>query len=178
MNSLGTAQVFENKLVMQNRNIVLSGSLSEQLSQLTTLPGVPTANMLDFRRGCTKVKFAMLGAIAALYDAEIQPSDRIAIIGIGTDGSRIENLAYFKDYTDFGRTGGRGQLFVGTLPTTPLCEAAIALSLHGPAFYLDTNGDAEQLNQELELTLSDPEIDAVLLFEFAENSMKVSLAAQ
>ncbi len=175
---LGTAEISNAQLVMRNRNRVLSGSPAELLAQLIALPGVPAANMLDFRRGCAKVRFAMLGATAALFDAGIPPSDRIALIGAGTDGSRTENLVYFQDYTEHGRDGGRGQLFVGTLPTTPLCEAAIALSLHGPAFYLDTNGDRGQLNQELELTLADPAIDAVLLFEFAPDTLKVSLVAQ
>ena len=82
----------------------------------------------------------------------------------GTDGCRTENLLYFQDYMEHGRCGGRGQLFVGTLPTTPLCEAAIALGLHGPAYYLDTEGREDLLRRDLHLSLSDPALDGILLF--------------
>ena len=130
MITAGSADITENRIAMRNRNMVLEAeNTAGLLAALTALPGLPAVNLLDFRRGCGKVKAAMLGAIAALYDAGAFPSDRIALIGTGSDGSRTENLAYYQDYTEHGRDGGRGQLFVGTLPTTPLCEAAIALSL-------------------------------------------------
>lgn len=177
MITAGSADITENRIAMRNRNMVLEAeNTAGLLAALTALPGLPAVNLLDFRRGCGKVKAAMLGAIAALYDAGAFPSDRIALIGTGFDGSRTENLAYYQDYTEHGRDGGRGQLFVGTLPTTPLCEAAIALSLHGPAFYLDANGNRGQLEQEVALALASPGTDAVLLFDFSvPGTLQVSL---
>ena len=173
----GMAVVSETRIVMRNRNLVLEADNPAGLiSALTALPGIPAAGLQDFRRGCGKVKAAMLGAIAALYDAGLAPSSRLALIGSGSDGSRTENLAYWQDYTEHGRDGGRGQFFVGTLPTTPLCEAAIALSLHGPAFYLDADGDRGQLEQEVALALTTPGTDAVLLFDFSlPGTLQVSL---
>lgn len=179
MNIAGKAELSGTRLLLKRRSLELRGaSPAELLTELTALPGVPVVHAQDFRRGCLKVKLAMLGAAAALYDAGMEPSDRIVLTGYGTDGSRTENLAYFQDYIEHGRDGGRGQLFVGTLPTTPLCEAAIALGLHGPAFYLDTDGRRETLIRDLKLSLADPGTDALLLFEFESETLQVSAVTE
>ena len=60
----------------QRGKIRLEGSdYHDLLNQLRTLDGIPEANLMDFRRGGEKVKQAILGSIAALYDAKITPAE-------------------------------------------------------------------------------------------------------
>lgn len=80
---------------------------------------------------------------AALLDAGITaPLEQGAILGIGKDGAHRGNLLYWSDYVANGRHDGQGRLFVGTLPSTPVCEAAIIFGIHGTAYYL-TPGENE-----------------------------------
>jgi hypothetical protein len=76
----------------------------------------------------------------ALYDAgmpysEVQKQD-IGIIGTNTDGCLQSNVAFFKDYIEHGRTLGRANLFVNTLPSIPMAEAAIHFKCRGPLVYM------------------------------------------
>lgn len=171
----GSAVLHRFTLSTKTRNIHLEGcDYHDLLKQLRALDGIPEANYMDFRRGGEKVKQAILGSIAALFDAGTAPADTITILGCGSEGSFTENLLYFNDYIEHGRDGGRGQLFVGTLPTTPLCEVAIALNMHGPAFHIDPGSDREQLGEELELCFADPAVSEILLLEFENSSLRVS----
>jgi 3-oxoacyl-[acyl-carrier-protein] synthase II len=57
------------------------------------------------------------------------------IAGTARDGSLAADVAYFRDYLENGRTLGRANLFIYTLPTSPLGEAAIQFGLTGPLLY-------------------------------------------
>ena len=57
------------------------------------------------------------------------------IIGTGMEGCLDSDNGYFRDYYLEGRTLGRGNLFIYTLPTSPLAEAAIYFGLTGPLFF-------------------------------------------
>ena len=74
----------------------------------------------------------------ALHDAGIEYSPEnkqpLGILGVGFTGSLAANRAYFKDYVDSGRILARGNLFVYTLPSAPVGEAAIHFGFHGPLF--------------------------------------------
>ena len=78
------------------------------------------------------------GCALALRDAGIDYSQEnkqpIGILGVGFTGSLAANLAYFQDYVDSGRVLARGNLFVYTLPSAALGEAAIHFGLQGPLF--------------------------------------------
>ena len=50
-----------------------------------------------------------------------------------------DNFKYYKDFIDAGAKLGRANLFVYTLPTTPIAESAIYFGLTGPLFYLGGN---------------------------------------
>jgi len=60
----------------------------------------------------------------------------IGIIGTGSSGSFATDLSYFRDYLECGRKLARGNLFIYTLPSSPLGEAAIHSGLLGPLLYL------------------------------------------
>ena len=74
----------------------------------------------------------------ALRDAGIAYSQdgklEFGLIGVGRAGSLSANHTYFKDYADSGRILARGNLFVYTLPSAPLGEAAIHFGFQGPLF--------------------------------------------
>jgi hypothetical protein len=58
------------------------------------------------------------------------------IISVNTTGCQADNEAYFKDYVEAGRALARGSLFVYTLPTSPIAEAALHFRLAGPLFHV------------------------------------------
>jgi 3-oxoacyl-[acyl-carrier-protein] synthase II len=76
----------------------------------------------------------------ALRDAGIgYERDRVLNIGLlATDvhGCAEPNKTYFKDYVDGGRTLSRANLFIYTLPSSPIAEAAVHFGLQGPLLYL------------------------------------------
>jgi 3-oxoacyl-(acyl-carrier-protein) synthase len=59
----------------------------------------------------------------------------IGIIGTSREGSLNSDIDYFKDYIENGRTASRGNLFIYTLPSSPLGEAAIHFGFVGPILY-------------------------------------------
>jgi len=77
-------------------------------------------------------------------------------------------LAYFGDYLAHGRTLGRANLFVYTLPTSAASEIAILLKLDGPLMHL--HADAHPLR-----TLLD---QAQLLITMREASGMLALWSQ
>lgn len=86
------------------------------------------------------------GAVAlALFDAGLRYSSRskldMGILGTNSMGCHQSNVRYFKDYVDSGRVLGRGNLFIYTLPSSPLAEAAIHFGLQGPLLYLQASKD-------------------------------------
>lgn len=84
-------------------------------------------------------RMTAFAAALALRDAGISYSpgrkQDIGIVGTGSSGSLATDLLYFRDYIECGRTLGRGNLFIYTLPSSPLGEAAIHFGFQGPLFY-------------------------------------------
>ncbi len=76
----------------------------------------------------------------ALKDAGISYSHdhkkNIGILGANEEGCLESNINYYKDYIDCGRIKARGNLFIYTLPSTPLAEAAIHFGLSGPLLHM------------------------------------------
>lgn len=116
---------------------------------LLTTPGIPQGDLGDFGRGGPAVRKVMLTALLAAWDAGGELPGDTGVVGWNGDGCTSENLAYWQDYSDCGRTAGRGGLFVSTLPTIPYCEAAIALGCHGAVAYLRTAEDTSCLADAL-----------------------------
>ncbi len=85
----------------------------------------------------------------ALKDAGIEYSQErkldMGIIGTNASGSLDSDVRYFRDYLESGRTISRGNLFIYTLPSSPLGEAAIHFGLQGPLFYMTGTGDPLKL---------------------------------
>ena len=76
----------------------------------------------------------------ALSDAGIAThstaeSENVGMLAVNREGALRTNIEYFGDYLRSGRTLGRAILFIYTLPTSPLAEAAIHYGLRGPLVY-------------------------------------------
>lgn len=82
---------------------------------------------------CSAVALALKDAAIA-YTADRKQD--IGIVGTNTEGSLRSDIEYFRDYLDSGRTSSRGNLFIYTLPSSPLGEAAIHFGLRGPLLYV------------------------------------------
>lgn len=87
-------------------------------------------------------------AALALHDAGFSPSislragnhwKHVALIGTGSEECTEANRVYFADYVQNGRKLARANLFIYTLPTSPLAEIAIHFKLDGPLFYTSGN---------------------------------------
>ena len=152
----GAAKICGPLLVSRRKKLVLqSGDLPGLLSALLALPGLPRVATEDFRRGDSVVRQHLLAAILAVFDADAAPGGSTALIGHSRSGCLQQNRAYFTDYFQYGRQYGKGHLFVGTLPSTPVCEASIALGFRGAAYYLDTLDRIGDFWREIELLLAD-----------------------
>lgn len=99
--------------------------------------GYPARNLWRFdaltRMTCT-------ACALALWDAgettTAGAKRNFGLLGTNAAGSLAANRAYFQDYVAAGRTSGRGNLFIYTLPTSPLAEASIHFGLQGPLVYM------------------------------------------
>ncbi len=99
----------------------------------------------NFRRFDEASKLVTLSTALALHDADFpyakDKKQDIGILGTGQEGALISNLAYFRDYIDSGRKMGRGNLFIYTLASSPLAEAAIHFGFQGPLSYIGNAGN-------------------------------------
>lgn len=139
---------------------------------------IPLMRFDNFRRAGEKARLAMLGSALAFSDAGLNSDGNVAVIGWGGEESIMENRAYFADYAVNGRFLGRSQLFIGTLPTTPLCEAAICLNLHGPVFYFQSDGGLNSVLAEAESLLSDKSAGQALLLGISCGALLALLLEQ
>ena len=100
----------------------------------------------NFRRFSLPARYACCAVALALKDAGVAYGEqqRLAagVIGFGQEGALEANKGYYTDYVDNGRTLGRGNLFIYTLPSSPLAEVAIHFGMEGPLQYMMPVGDS------------------------------------
>ena len=92
----------------------------------------------QFGRFSLETQRVFLATAMALNDADLMghvPSGT-GIIHTSAAGALSDNLAYFKDYLAGGRKLARANLFIYTLPTSPLGETAIYFHLDGPLYHI------------------------------------------
>lgn len=155
-----TAQTVCGKLQLQ------AESWQTLLAIVRELPDLPSAVMDNYRRADHKAKAYMLAGWLAAYDAKIPSGGEQAVIDISRAGCHEQNKLYYQDFVEFGRQLGRGHLFVGTLPSTPLCEALLTLNFRGPSYYMDTMDDFKPFWEEIALLLTDDDCGGVLAFYY------------
>ena len=130
----------------------------------------------DFKRMSLKSKQAVIGAALALHDGdnERQNNDKFALLSSDKSCCESENRRYFADYVKYGRVMGRGNLFVNTLPTTPLAEVSMAFALRGPLYYVASlSHPLQTLLQEADLLLELGEAEQVMTVLDNSDSMNI-----
>jgi len=102
--------------------------------------GIFTSPVKNFGRFDRVSRMTCYSIGLALRDAGIEYSSTrkqdIGIIGTNAEGSLRSDIEYFRDYLAGGRKLSRGNLFIYTLPSSPLGEAAIHFGLLGPLLYV------------------------------------------
>ena len=100
----------------------------------------------NFGRLDTISKLTAYAVGLALRDSGIEYSplrkQDIGIVGTNAEGCLQSDIGYFGDYLDSGRTLSRGNLFIYTLPSSPIGEAAIHFGLQGPVMYAASEDNA------------------------------------
>ena len=93
----------------------------------------------NFGRFDEDSKRICLAVALALQDCGVRNNGPVHDTGLlisNPAGATGANAAYFRDYVDGGRKLGRANLFIYTLPTSPIAEAAIHFGLSGPLLYV------------------------------------------
>jgi hypothetical protein len=89
-------------------------------------------------------RLTLCACALALQDAGLSYAEGrksgLGLIGTQASGSLEANRAYFSDYLQAGRVMGRGNLFIYTLPSSPLAETAIHFGFQGPMVYMGFPG--------------------------------------
>jgi hypothetical protein len=138
--------------------------------------GKPSRNYgrfdLPTRLVCHAVHLALR---AAGYRAERPFSEGAGLIGTGDLGTLAANLAYYRDYCENGKVLARSNLFLYTLPTSPLAEAAILFRLRGPLFFLTAGpeGSPAAAVQAAGDLLDDVEVPCMLVCDAAPTAVIV-----
>lgn len=76
-----------------------------------------------------------------LGDAGLYPSESkldIPLLVSSKSGFSHSDLDYFQDFVKYGETAGRANLFVYTLPTSPLADASVHFGLTGGLVYVES----------------------------------------
>ncbi len=70
---------------------------------------------------------------------------QIQIIFSNPEGPITSDIKYYNDFLEFEETAGRANLFVYTLPTSPLGEASVHFGLTGNIVYLTSDNSLESM---------------------------------
>jgi hypothetical protein len=125
-------------------------------------------------RSCLCAASVALRAISPLPDFT-----EIGVVSAGAEACIKADEDYFRDYVSSGRSMGRGNLFIYTLPTSTLGEVAIALSLTGPAMYLHADhSPLASLMRQADQLIADGEAGIMLaLWSDSEAAVCVTIEA-
>lgn len=159
--TLGSSWIKKGKCGLRHQGLTYKYSDLRSLYLLLKEKGVFSFPVENFSRFDPASKLASIAVGLALSDAGIVyrkgKKQDIGILATNQNGSLDAQLVYFRDYIDSGRTLGRGNLFIYTLPSSPLAEAAIHFGLSGPFLYmnfLDSSKDTRLIEYAQEMISS------------------------
>ncbi len=111
--------------------------------EIESIPQLFPDPVKNFGRFPRHVRAACAACALALKAADIrhEKGERrdIALFAAGYEPTLTINREFFKDYLDAGRTMGRGNLFIYTLPTSAIAEVSIHFALTGPAIFIEAD---------------------------------------
>jgi len=132
---IGKSKICNETLTLFNKQLTFNFTLPK-ISSFMLDNGIINEPIKDFRKFSDLAKLNVLAAASSFFDssASCSPTNS-GIIGINSAGAIDSNYTYFKDYYANGRTLGRGNLFVYTLPSSLLSVVSISLGIKGPIIY-------------------------------------------
>ncbi len=111
--------------------------------EIESIPQIFTNPVKNFGRFPRHVKAACVACALAFKAADIRHGKgerrNIALLAAGYEPTLNINREFFQDYLDAGRTMGRGNLFIYTLPTSAVAEVSIHFALTGPAIFIEAD---------------------------------------
>jgi len=147
-----------------HHGVYAPGGESWQMPMPADMPSLIGRPVRNFQRLTGEAWFCLSAASLAMKAAELEKRE-IGLLFAGSKGGLLANRNYFRDYVENGRTLGRGNLFIYTLPTSVSGEVAIALALTGPCLFIQNDSrPLPSLIEHAEQMLADGEADAMLLF--------------
>jgi 3-oxoacyl-(acyl-carrier-protein) synthase len=115
---------------------------SPAFSDPTEIPALVGRPVKYYSRMTPETRCCLFAASIALKHSSWDPSTHeIGLLCSGSAGALRANAEYFQDYVANGRTLGRGNLFIYTLPTSTIGEVVIALNLTGPSMFIHEDGN-------------------------------------
>ena len=150
-------------------------SLPELRQTICDSPDFMQGDLADFRRAADNVRLAQLGTILCASALPDWSPEGTALIGLNGDGCAHNNRLFWDDFTTHGRESGRATLFVPTLPSIPVCEAAITLGIHGPVRYLKTEADTQTDELLADMFASDVLLRQIMTAEITIDKAIVNL---
>ena len=148
----------------------LENGYEGELRQALKAEGILNERVKNAGKFDSSTNKGFCSAALALHDANSSKDwKNVALIGTGEEESTQANQTYFEDYAGHGRKLARANLFIYTLPTSPLAEIAIHFKLDGPLFYT-----SEHIFPAAQRLLSTGETSHVLAV-WSENNFTVSL---
>ncbi len=162
-------------LVGEPPHTIPFASLPELRQAICDSPEFVQGDLADFRRAADNVRLAQLGTLLCASAVPNWNPEDTALIGLNGDGCAHNNRLFWDDFTTHGRESGRATLFVPTLPSIPVCEAAITLSIHGPVRYLKTETAAQTTELLADMFASDSLLRQIMTAEITINKAIVNL---
>ena len=110
----------------------------------------------------------------AMQDAGLDYSkdwkQNVGLIGTDLYGCEQANFNYFEDYMEGGRTMARANLFIYTLPSSPLAEAAVHFGLQGPLLYLRNQDESVgSLLTAAQRMIDEGQAERMLVYELTDD---------
>jgi hypothetical protein len=145
----GTGWIKNGRCGLKRKGQIYKYSDLKSLYSLLKDKGLFVFPVENFSRFDQMSKLTCLAIALTLYDARVIYAKGkkldIGVLFSGRNGSFDAQSAYFKDYVDNGRLLGRGNLFIYTLPSSPMAEASIHFGLKGPLLYMDFSGSQKDI---------------------------------
>ena len=162
---------------MSSREQPIAFESLQQLKQLMTdSSDFVQGDLADFRRAADNVRLAQLVTILCASNlGDKWSSEGTALIGINGDGCALNNRLFWDDFISHGHDNGRASLFVPTLPSIPVCEAAIALHIQGPVRYIAAESAALLDEAISDMFTTDSTLRQIMTVELFNRSVRCVL---
>ena len=162
-------------LVEETPNSIPFTSLPELRQIICDSPNLVQGDLADFRRAADNVRLAQLGTLLCAFAISDWNPEGTALIGLNGDGCAHNNRLFWNDFTSHGCESGRAMLFVPTLPSIPVCEAAITLGIHGPVRYLKTESEDQTDELLSDMFASDALLRQIMTAEITIDKAVINL---